>query len=329
MNDTMMRSYVDLRRNFSGFSFESSMLDSDRHKILERVISALDEQEETWVLYNSRDLDTKGRLALEDIDLVERAWLKNKNVSLLIRSDYLALVCLHEQDHILIRTAADLADALPAIRAAKVIAKTLSEVYPFAKDERIGWLTAKPQYAGTGAQVGYMLHLPMLVMMQQMKSLEQTVNASHRFVLTADDLEDKNPASVYRFKSLFSAYNSSEALSKAVKVKVDELCAKEENLRKKVLKYATRSIYMDQIFRAWGILLHARRLTQTEFLTYWSKVRLGACAGLLPVDVQVVDSLLNLTAKSRLIQQMDGVIDEHLIHFNRADAVRAALHGGT
>ena len=329
MNENVMRSFVDLRRNFAAYPFESTMLESDRHEMGNRVISALNEQEETWILYAASNLDAKARMLLEDIGLVDSAWLQNKSVSLLIRNDHSALVCLHEQDHVLIRVVSDPMDSMPAIRRAKSIAKVLSETTAFAKDERIGWLTAKPQYAGTGIQISYVLHLPMLVMMQQIKAVEQKTNANRSFILCAGGTEEKNPGSLYRLSNLFTAYNSSDLLSNAVKQAMDEICAKEENLRRKVLKYAARSIYLDQIYRAWGILLYARRLTQAEFFTYWSKVRLGACAGLLPPDIHSIDSLLDLTSKSKLIEQTDGVLDEHAIHFNRADAVRAALHGGT
>ena len=329
MNDNVMRSYIDLRRNFAAYPFESTVLESDRQELTSRVISALDEQEETWIFYTVSDLDAKAKMTLEDIDLVQSAWLQNKAVSLLIRNDHSALVCLHEQDHVLIRVAADPRDPLPAIRKAKGIAKLLSETSAFAKDERIGWLTAKPQYAGTGIQISFVLHLPMLVMMQQIKAVEQKTNAARGFFLRGCGPEEKNPGSLYCLSNLFTAYSNSELLSNAVKRAAEEICGKEENLRRKVLKYATRSIYMDQIYRAWGILLYARRLTQAEFLAYWSKARLGACAGLLPTDIQSIDALLDLTSKSKLTEQTDGLFDEHAIHFNRADAVREALHGGT
>lgn len=329
MNDNIMRSHVDLRRNFAAYPFESTMLESDRNELNERVVSALDEREDTWILYTLRDLDTKGRQALADIELVDRAWLQNKDIALLIKNDHSALVCLHEQDHVLIRVKADYDSPMPAVRLAKTIARTLSETSAFAKDERIGWLTARPHYAGMGVQISLVLHLPMLVMMQQIRGLQQRTNASRRFILSPEGPGDKNPAALYRLTSQFTAYNSTEALMKALRQITEDICAKEDNLRRKVLKYATRSIYLDQIYRAWGILLYARRLTEADFLGYWSKVRLGACAGFLPVDVAVVDSLVPLTSKSRLTEQADGTLDDHTIHFNRADAVRSVLHGGT
>ena len=62
MNDNVMRSFVDLRRNFAAYPFESTMLESDRHELTNRVISALDEQEETWILYTAADLDSKAKM---------------------------------------------------------------------------------------------------------------------------------------------------------------------------------------------------------------------------------------------------------------------------
>lgn len=329
MNENILRSFADLRRNFAAFPFESTMLEADRHKLDGYVIEALDAQEETWALYHVREMDTKARLALEDTGLIDAPWLQNKALTLLVREDHRAIICLHEQDHVLIRVAAVDGGLMEAVKEAKEIARRLSMQEAFAKDERIGWLTAKPQYAGTGIQLSHLLHLPMLTMMQQMKSTEQKINGSRRFSLSAATADEKNPGALYRLTNLFTAYNSTQALGAATEQTLDSICQKEDNLRRKVLKYASRSIYLDQIYRAWGILLYARRLTQSEFLSYWSKVRLGVRAGLLPADIRSVDRLLGMTSRFQLVQTTDGVLDEHLIHFSRADAVRSALNGGT
>lgn len=329
MNDSVIRSFVDLRRNYAAYPFESTMLEADRHKLTEQVIDYLDARSETWVFYQVRELDVKARLALEELELVDTLWLQNKNLALLVRDDHEALICLHGQDHVLIRVAADQQGMLPAVSEAKSLARMLSQNETFAKDERIGWLTARPQFAGTGIQLSHILHLPMLLMMQQMKSLEQKINGSRRFILAPASGDEKNPGALYRLSNSFTAHNSAEALVAAMEQTSEDICAKEDNLRRKVLKYATRSIYLDQIYRAWGILLYARRLTQSEFLSYWSKVRLGARAGFLPADLSTVDSLLSLTSLFKLIQRTNGVLDEHAVHFSRADVVRSALHGGT
>lgn len=329
MNDSILTCFADLRRNYAAYPFESTMLEADRHKLTQRVIDVLEGREETWILYEARDIDLKARLALEETELADGRWLQNPAAVLLVRSDRKALICLHEQDHVLIRVAAEPDRIKAAVSEAKQIAALLAEQEPFAKDERIGWLTAKPQYAGTGVQAGFLLHLPMLAMMQQIRGLTQKVNGTKRFWLEAVAGDEKNPGALYLLSSRFTAYSRTEALIEAALQLTEELTQKEDNLRRKVLRYATRSIYLDQIYRAWGILLYARRLTQAEFLSYWSKVRLGARAGLLPVELPAVDALLRETSAGRLVQKTDGVLDEHAIHFIRADVVRSALQGGT
>ena len=330
MSENILRCFVDLRRNDIEFPFVTTMLDVEKQSLHNQVTDLLDERSETWTMYSLDDLDVIKRMALEDMELVDKELLQNKHSVIYVKEDESALICINIEDHLLIRVMAQYGEESLAIREAKDIAHMLSDGTAYAKDDRIGWLTAKPQYAGTGLQLTYVLHLPMLSMMQQVKANAARINAEHRFILRSQiDLDEKNAASLYYLRNLFTAYSDSDKLLQDIQEKLKEITAKEDNLRKKILKYNNRSVYSDQIYRAYGILKYARRLTQTEFLTYWSKLRLGVNAGFLPLTTQLVDSLLGLTTKTLLIEQSDGVLDEHAVHFNRADTVREALNGGT
>lgn len=330
MSENILRCFVDLRRNDIEFPFVTTMLDIEKQSLHNQVTDLLDERNETWTMYSLDDLDAVKRMALEDTELVDKELLQYKDSVIFVRDDESALICINMEDHLLIRVRAQHGKEKQAIREAKDIAHMLSDGNAYAKDDRIGWLTAKPQYAGTGLQLTYVMHLPMLTMMQQIKANAARINAEHRFLLISQiDFDEKNSTSLYYLRNLFTAYSDSDKLLLDIEEKLNEITAKEDNLRKKILKNTSRSVYSDQIYRAYGILKYARRLTQTEFLTYWSKLRLGVNAGLLPITTQLVDSLLGLTAKTLLIQQSDGVLDEHALHFNRADTVREALNGGT
>ena len=330
MPENILRCFIDLRRNDIEFPFVTTMLDIEKQSLHNQVTDLLDERNETWTMYSLDDLDAVKRMDLEDTELVDKELLQFKDSVIFVRDDESALICINMEDHLLIRVRTERGKEKQAIREAKDIAHMLSNGNAYAKDDRIGWLTAKPQYAGTGLQLTYVMHLPMLTMMQQIKANAARINAEHRFLLISQiDFDEKNSASLYYLRNLFTAYSDSDKLLLDIEEKLNEITSKEDNLLKKILKNTSRSVYSDQIYRAYGILKYARRLTQTEFLTYWSKLRLGANAGLLPITTQLVDSLLGLTAKTLLIQQSEGVLDEHALHFNRADTVREALNGGT
>ncbi|NLC32973.1 MAG: hypothetical protein GX781_06710 [Clostridiales bacterium] len=329
MSENTLRCFIDLRRNDIEFPFVTTMLDVEKQSMQNKVSRLLTEQSDRWIMYSLANLDEDMRMTLEDTELVDKDLLQYKDSAIFIKEDRSALICVNMEDHILIRVKARYGEEKIGIRDAKDIALMLSDGTAFAKDDRIGWLTAKPQYAGTGLQVTYLLHLPMLTMMQQIKANAAKINTAHRFLLRSFiDLDDKNAAALYYFKNLFTAYSDSDKLLLAIHEISKEITTKEDNLRQKILRFTSRSIYSDQIYRAYGILKYARRLTQTEFLAFWSKIRLGANAGLLPIKTNLVDSLLGLTTKTMLIEKSDGVHDDHAIHFNRADTVREALNGG-
>lgn len=329
MAETVLSCYVDLRRNFAKLPFEPTMLDAQKHESVSLVTQALDEAEELWIFHQPGELSEQARHALSDRQLVLAGPQEGQGLSIFVREDERAFVYMNAEDHVLVRMLCDGNDTDGAIRAAKEIAFTISEQAAFSKDDRIGWLTARPLYAGTGLQVSYVLHLPMLSMMQQIRPITASLDAEHLFSLRPmGGSDEKNAAAMYVLSNLFGAYDSSEKLSKAVQSLAEKLSAKEEKLRERILKRALRSTYVDQIYRAYGILKYARRLTELEFLGFWSKLRLGAAVELLPLSVEQADELFQATRRPRLLEQMDTPGDEHAIHFVRADTVRAALSNG-
>lgn len=328
MPDTILYGFVDLRRNFAHLPFEPTMLDAQKGESLNIVTSALNKREETWVLHDLKKIGPQQLQGMREKDGLDETLLKKPDAPLFIRQDDQALVSLNLEDHVLVRALSHDLHIDEALSEAKEIARAIEESAPFAKDDRIGWLTARPLYAGTGLQLSYVLHLPMLSMMQQMKALMANLDSQHLFSLRPYGQADKNPGALYVLSNMFSAYDASEKLTHAVQKMTEEISGKEIRLRQRILQQPARSVYADQVFRAYGILKYARRLTETEFLGYWSKLRLGAAVGYLPLTVTDADDLMRSTQRSNLTKLMADSADEHAIHFTRADVVRAALNGG-
>lgn len=328
MPDTVLYGFVDLRRNFAHLPFEPTMLDAQKGESLSIVTKALDQREETWVLHDLRRVGPQQLQGMKEKEGLDDGLLRKPDAPLFIRQDEQALVSLNLEDHVQVRALSHSLQAEDALAQAKEIARAIEGGAAFAKDERIGWLTARPLHACTGLQLSYVLHLPMLSMMQQIKPLMASLDAQHLFSLKPYGQADKNPGAVYVLRNLFSAYDASEKLMRAVRKMTEEISAKEIRLRQRILQQPARSVYADQVYRAYGILKYARRLTETEFLGYWSKLRLGAAVGYLPLSVEEADQLMRSTQRSSLAAIMGQGGDEHAIHFTRADVVRAALNGG-
>lgn len=326
MPDTLMRSHVLFRRNFAGYPFVSTMLAADKRSCAGRVEEALEGRGFTRLQLS--DLNEDQLLALKERDLIDEDDLRQEEAAVFVSADYRLSVLCNVEDHVCIRAEATEEDVGGAIARAKDLVRLIHSHYPFASDERIGWLTARPLQAGTGLQVRHLLHLPMLSMMQQMRGIQAGFYKEHRFSLVPFDRKDpKNPSSLYWLSNLFTAYGSTDKLAAVVQAEADKLTAREQTLRGRILRRSIRSTYLDQVYRAYGILRYARRLQEGEFLAYWSRLRLGVTAGLIPLSLEKIDGLLEKTALSQLRGQENGPRDEHAIHFLRADKVRAELEG--
>ena len=327
MPDTILQTFVLLRRNFADYSFVPMMLDIDMHSCVERVEEALGGQ--GFSTYHMKDIEEALFAQLSEKGLLDtRSW-KTPLATLLLRNDGQVSILCNVEDQVLIRVEVTDDDIQAAIKTAKDLSRLIGGQNPFARDERIGWLTARPLHAGTGLQVCYKLHLPMLAMLQQVRTIAGSLYKEHRFALTAlPDHDEKNPAAIFILRNMFTAYDSTQNLAESVKELALSLSAKEINLREKILKRTVRSTYLDQVYRAYGILRYARRLNEIEFLDYWSKLRLGAAAGLLPLTLEKVDGLLQKAGKAALLMAADTLRDDHTIYFARADVVRAELNGG-
>ncbi len=327
MPDTIMQTFVLLRRNFADFGFVPMMLDIDKHTCVERVQEILGDQ--GFTVYPMQDIDDARFEKFSEMGLLDEQVRTTPAAALMMRGDEQVSVLCNAQDHLLIRAQVADEDVPGAIKTAKDLSRLINSRYPFAKDERIGWLTARPLYAGTGLQVCYQLHLPMLTMLQQAKTITASLYKEHRFSLSAlANQDEKNPSSLFILCNLFTAYDNTHSLAEAVRELAFSLSTKETNLREKILKRTIRSTYLDQVYRAYGILKYARRLNEPEFLEYWSKLRLGAAAGLIPLTLEKVDGLLSKAGKASLLTARDTIKDDHTLYFARADMVRAELDGG-
>ncbi len=327
--DTIMRSFVDLRRNYTDMPFLSTMLEVQKGECINRAVQALEALPEEWTLHILNDLSADQASDLQSDGLLDSAQELDPAAAVLVRADRKAAIYQLHEDHLCIRVYAAEGDVRSAMLHAKALAGILSQEHAFAKDDRIGWLTARPQFAGTGLQVNHCLHLPMITMMQQIRPMTADIAKEQRFELRpCGSQSDKNPAALYTLRNLFTAFDGSDMLIQAVDKMAQMLTGKEAMLRDRILAKSARSTYVDQVWRAYGVLRYARRLTEPEFLAFWSKVRLGAMAAILPPSLETVDALLQQTRRSRLMSLPDGPRDEHALHFARADAVRSALNGG-
>lgn len=204
-------------------------------------------------------------------------------------------------------------------------ATVANDSHPFAHDKRFGYLSFKPLFAGSGMHVQYLLHLPLLSYLKQIRPFSEDF-LNRGFVLKPLGTTDgRNPAKLFLLSNSQSQGLTDQQIADSIQPVLKELYSKEETLQDRALNKQVSSSTLDQVWRSYGILRYARRLTTTDFLTHWSNLRMGAGMDILPLDVGQVDQLLPLAGEQFLLTQE---ADQKTHPFRRAELVRQKLTGG-
>ena len=83
--------------------------------------------------------------------------------------------------------------------------------------------------------------------------------------------------------------------------------------------------FEDQLFRSYGLLIHARRMGIKEFMQHWSNLRLGASMGNLPVSLKTCDALLTAAQPAHVQKAAGTALNEKDVDAYRCELVRKAL----
>jgi protein arginine kinase len=84
--------------------------------------------------------------------------------------------------------------------------------------------------------------------------------------------------------------------------------------------------FMDKIYRAYGILKSAYKLTSRELTNLLSYVRLGAAQGILNVPLETLSSLFIELQPATMNAQSEAPLSQSQRDIKRAEKVREALN---
>jgi protein arginine kinase len=168
----------------------------------------------------------------------------------------------------------------------------LQESLTFAFDRKLGYLTTCPTNLGTGLRASAMLHLPALVLSEQ---INQVLNAIGRMGLAVRGLYGEGTESLgnlYQISNQSTLGESEHHIIERLERVIDKVAGHETNARLKLLE-DDRMMLHDKIGRSYGILRHAWLIDSKEALNHLSLIRLGANLGFFPHEtVRLCDNLL-------------------------------------
>lgn len=326
----VVSSRVRLARNIASKPFPGWAKKAERIEVLKTVKGAVEQLPEMEDAY-SENLEALS--PLEKQVLVERHLISREHAAKGVGSAVIMNVpqslsfMINEEDHLRMQA---ICGGLQLEKVFGMINQADSELEPlldFAFHPRLGYLTACPSNVGTGMRASAMLHLPALVMSDQMNKV---INSVNKIGLAVRGLHGEGTEAMGNLFQVSNQTTLGEAETEII-TRLNDVIVKiieHENNARQLLLQRKPVTLLDQIGRAYGILSHAHSISSKEALNLLSVIKLGVDLDLfpdphrLPIDELFIETQPAHLQKGLQAQKMSAEERDTL----RATLIRAKLN---
>jgi protein arginine kinase len=234
-------------------------------------------------------------------------------------------IMINEEDHFRIQGIRPGLNLRSAFNLVDQVDTELEQELPYAFSPRFGYLTACPTNLGTGMRASVMLHLPALVLTDQ---ISQVVKAVGKIGLAVRGLYGEGTEALGNLFQISNQHTLGEKEAEIIAQieKVIEGVVRSENMARTKLREDSPTHLRDQVGRAYAILRHAHILSSKEALNLLSLLRLGADLDIIPdCDRGLLDMLLLEIQPAHLQLQADRELSPEERDIMRAEITRQRL----
>ena len=324
----VMSSRVRLARNIRDAAFPGWAKKPERVKILETIrpaVESLPEMKDSF----SEAMDNLG--ALDKQILVERHLISREHAAksagsgLVLNREETFSVMINEEDHLRMQALRPGLQLRSAWLAIDQVDTALEKRLDYAFSTELGYLTACPTNLGTGIRVSAMLHLPALVLSEQINQIIQAVNKLGLAVRGLYGEGTEAFGNVFQVSNQMTLGEAETDIVERLNKVLTQLIEHEENARGSLLEKKPKMVF-NHIGRAYGTLANAHSITSKETMNLLSLMRLGIDLGLFPgAERALVDELFIVTQPAHLQKQFTEKLSAEERDVLRADMLRDRL----
>ena len=271
--------------------------------------------------------------ALDKQLLVERHLISREHAAkgggsaLVLNKDETLSVMVNEEDHLRMQA------LMPGMQIKQVWQKidrfdtSLEKKIDYGYDASYGYLTACPTNLGTGIRVSAMLHLPGLVLIDQVNQIVQAVTKLGHAVRGLYGEGTEALGHIFQVSNQMTLGESESDIIERIHKVVLQIIEHETNARATLQQTKAKELY-NHIGRAYGVLANAHIVSSKESMNQLSLIRLGVKLGMFEdLDVAVVDGLFLATQPAHLQQLVGEKLSGEERDVHRADLLRSRLSG--
>ena len=270
-----------------------------------------------------KDMDDITKMSLVEKHIIspEIALEKQQDGAILINEEENICIMINEEDHIRLQVFTSGLDLQNTLNLATEVDDKLDKLLGYSSSIEYGFLTACPTNVGTGLRASVMVHLPALKITGNLSKLLQIVNSFGMTIRGAYGEESRAKSDIYQI-------SNNQTLGMTEKEIVTNL----ENITKKVMeqerlarKYLVKNSddLEDKVYRSYGTLTNARKLSSEECDNLLSYIKLGTDLGIIEeLDDSKVKELILYTKPANLQKRIGKLLDTNERDKNRAEVIK-------
>jgi protein arginine kinase len=210
---------------------------------------------------------------------------------------------INEEDHLRIQVLYPGFQLKQAWELADQIDDVLETSVSYAYDEKLGYLTSCPTNVGTGIRASVMMHLPALVITQQINRILQAITQVGLAVRGLYGEGSEATGNLFQISNQITLGQTEEEIIDNLHSVARQIIEHEKAARMKLMS-ESRTKITDRIRRSYGILSFAEVMDSKEAAQRLSDVRLG-------IDLGIVEHVPSRVMNELLIMTQPGYLQKH------------------
>lgn len=331
-SDIVMTSRVRLARNLKHHPFPLLATSSQSLEVMDQL-TAIGRSEqlarigrfETFILTDLSELDR--RVLMEKHLISPNLANESRGGAVILNEDESVSIMINEEDHLRIQCLYPGFQVQEAWSLADQIDNIFEERSEYAFDEKFGYLTTCPTNVGTGIRASVMMHLPALVLSQQINRILSAVSQVGLAVRGQYGEGSEAIGNMFQISNQITLGQSEAEIIDNLYGVAKQIIGHERAARARLMT-DSRIRLEDRIKRSYGILKYAAIIDSKEAAQRLSDVRLGVDLGLLQeVTPTAMNELVVMTQPGFLQQTFNEKMNSEKRDVRRAELIRKQLRG--
>ncbi|MBN2783781.1 MAG: protein arginine kinase [Pontiellaceae bacterium] len=271
----VVSSRIRLARNLEGYSFPGWASEEENDAIWGELSKIFKSFADPFVAFGMAEIP-----AMDKEILFERHLISNElsqqddSCGVFVSEDECLSIMINEEDHIRIQSLQPGLNLQKAWKAADYIDDQLESNLCYAFSPKLGYLTSCPSNVGTGMRASVMLHLPGLVLMEEMTPVINGISKIGLAVRGMWGEGSEAAGNMFQVSNQITLGRREGDIIAHLEQIVHELIDHELNARQRLMEKQPL-LLEDHVARAVGILSNAKLMSSGEALNLLSALRLG------------------------------------------------------